>query len=106
MLGCHREDIGFQPRDVHAIGQGKPDRAAMVDAERVAQLLGKLTVNLGCRILHVWETGSQAKAGIEHWMTFYNHHRPHSSLGGTLPAVFYRRNISENQLDQQVQKVA
>jgi putative transposase len=23
-----------------------------------------------CVYLHAWETGSQAKAGIEHWMTF------------------------------------
>ena len=59
-----------------------------------------------CVYLHAWETGSQAKAGIEHWMTFYNHHRPHSSLGGTPPAVFYRRIINATQPDQHVQKVA
>jgi putative transposase len=39
-------------------------------------------------------------------MTFYNHHRPHSSLGGTPPAVFYRRIINATKPDQQVQKVA
>ena len=59
-----------------------------------------------CVYLHAWETGSQAKAGIEHWMTFYNHHRPHSSLGGTPPAMFYRRFTNATQPDQQVQKVA
>ena len=59
-----------------------------------------------CVYLHAWETGSQAKAGIGKWMTFYNHRRPHSSLGGTPPAVFYRRIINATQLDQQVQKVA
>ena len=59
-----------------------------------------------CVHLHAWETGSQAKAGIGHWMTFYNHHRPHSSLGGIPPAVFYRRSINATQPDQQVQKVA
>jgi putative transposase len=59
-----------------------------------------------CVYLHAWETGSQAKTGIARWMTFYNHHRPHSSLGGTLPAVFYRRIIATTQPDQQAQKVA
>ena len=59
-----------------------------------------------CVYLHAWETGSQAKAGIGNWISFYNHHRPHSSLGGTPPAVFYRRTIAETQPDQQVQKVA
>lgn len=59
-----------------------------------------------CVYLHAWETGSQAKVGIGNWIIFYNHHRPHSSLGGTPPAVFYRRTIEETQTDQQVQKVA
>jgi transposase InsO family protein len=39
-------------------------------------------------------------------MTFYNHDHPHSLLGGTPPAVFYRRIINAIQPDQQVQKVA
>ena len=59
-----------------------------------------------CVYLHAWETGSQAKAGVSQWITFYNYHRPHSSLGGIPPAVFYRRAINETQPDQQVQKVA
>ena len=64
------------------------------------------SLNYECVYLHAWETGSQAKAGIAHWMTFYNHHRPHSSLGGNAPAEFYRRIINATQRDQQVQKVA
>jgi putative transposase len=39
-------------------------------------------------------------------MTFYNHHRPHSALGGTPPAVFHRRANHEIQPDQQVQELA
>lgn len=48
----------------------------------------------------------QAKAGISPRMTFNNHNRPHSALGGTPPAVFYRRVIEQIQPEQQVQKVA
>jgi putative transposase len=59
-----------------------------------------------CVYLHSWETGSQAKAGIGQWMTFYNHRRPHSSLGGTAPDVFYRHIIETTQPDQQEQRVA
>jgi putative transposase len=29
-----------------------------------------------CVYLHAWETGSQAKAGVGRWITFYNHQRP------------------------------
>ncbi len=57
-----------------------------------------------CVSLNAWETGSQAKADIARWITFYNHHCPHSALGGTPPAVFYRRAIDETQPDRQVQK--
>ena len=56
-----------------------------------------------CVYLHAWETRSQAKAGIARWMTFYNHHRPHSSLGGQTPAAVYLKHI---ETDEQVQAVA
>lgn len=51
------------------------------------------TLNYECVYLHVWETGSQTKAAIRKWMTFYNHQRPHSALGGQHPAlVSWQRN--------------
>ena len=69
-----------------------------------------------CVYLHAWETGSQARAGIGRWITFYNHHRPHTAPLGTLlcntlpamhggqpPAVVYFNHI---ETDQQVQAVA
>ena len=71
-----------------------------------------------CVYLHAWETGSQAKAGVGRWITFYNHQRPHAirrenSLpdcflillkhGGQPPAVVY---FKSNDTDQQVQAVA
>jgi len=42
-----------------------------------------------CVYLYFWASGSQAKAGIEEWMEFYNLKRPHSALGGKPPAVVY-----------------
>ncbi|TFL17393.1 transposase, partial [Jannaschia formosa] len=56
-----------------------------------------------CVYLHAWETGSQAKAGVARWITFYNHQRPHAAHGGQPPAVVYFDGI---QTDQQVQAVA
>ena len=56
-----------------------------------------------CVYPHAWETGSQAKAGVGHWITFYNHQRPHAAHGGQPPAVVYSK---ATQTDQQVQAVA
>lgn len=56
-----------------------------------------------CVYLHAWATGSQAKAGIGRWITFYNDHRPHTAHGGQPPAVVY---FTTTQTDQQVQAVA
>jgi putative transposase len=38
-----------------------------------------------CVYLHAFETGSEARAGIGKWMTYYNAERPHSALGGRTP---------------------
>jgi len=59
-----------------------------------------------CVYLHAWETGSKAKARIRKWMTFYNHQRLRSALGGSPPAVVYWLRKGETQSDQQVQRVA
>jgi len=56
-----------------------------------------------CVYLHAWENGSQAKAGVGRWITFYNHERPHAAHGGQPPAVVYANAI---ETDQQVQAVA
>jgi putative transposase len=42
-----------------------------------------------CIYLHAWETGSQAKASVSRWITFYNHQRPHAAHGGQPPTVGY-----------------
>ncbi|HWL57106.1 MAG TPA: integrase core domain-containing protein, partial [Paracoccus sp. (in: a-proteobacteria)] len=56
-----------------------------------------------CVYLHAWETGSQAKAAIGSWITFYNHRRPHTAHGGLPPAVVYFNRI---ETDRQAQAVA
>lgn len=38
-----------------------------------------------CIYLNAFETGSEARAGIGRWMTYYNTERPHSALGGQTP---------------------
>ncbi|RCW87172.1 transposase [Paracoccus lutimaris] len=53
--------------------------------------------------LHACETGSQARTGIGRWITFYNHHRPHTAHGGQPPAVVHFNTI---ETDKQVQAVA
>lgn len=64
------------------------------------------TLKYECVYLHAWETGSETKAAIRKWMTFYNHQRPHSALGGKPPALVYWLRNDINQPDQQVQRVA
>ena len=56
-----------------------------------------------CVYLHAWETGSQARAGVGSWITFYNNKRPHAARGGHPPAVVYLNAI---ETDKQVQAVA
>lgn len=45
-----------------------------------------------CVYLHAFETGSEAKAGIAKWITFYNQQRPHSSLDDKTPSEAYWRS--------------
>ena len=56
-----------------------------------------------CVYLHAWETGSQARAVVGRWISFYNHQRPHAAHGGQPPTVVYFNAI---ETDQQRQEVA
>ena len=38
-----------------------------------------------CVYLLAFDTGSEARAGIGKWVTYYNVERPHSGLGGRTP---------------------
>jgi putative transposase len=42
-----------------------------------------------CIYLHAFETGSQARQGIDKWIRRYNEERPHSSLDGRTPHEAY-----------------
>ena len=44
-----------------------------------------------CVYLHAFETGSEARAGIAKWISFYNQQRPHSSLDDQTPREAYWR---------------
>ena len=46
-----------------------------------------------CVYLNAFETGSEARAGIGSWITYYNERRPHSLHGIMTPGEAYdRRN--------------
>ena len=38
--------------------------------------------------------GREAKAGIASWVAFYNHHRPHQSLGHRAPMTVWREGVT------------
>lgn len=42
--------------------------------------------------LNAYETGSEARAGIDKWLECYNTARPHSSLMDKTPGEFHRDN--------------
>ena len=44
-----------------------------------------------CVDLHAFETGSERRAGLGRWITYYNTQRPHSGLVGKTPVEAYRR---------------
>ena len=48
-----------------------------------------------CVYLNAFETGSEARAGIGEWVSYYNGERPHSSLGGLTPDDVYSGTTTE-----------
>jgi putative transposase len=42
-----------------------------------------------CVYLHAFETGSELRAGLSHWIDYYNARRPHSTLAGRTPDEAY-----------------
>ena len=48
-----------------------------------------------CVYLHAFETGSELRAGLSRWITYYNARRPHSALAGRTPDEAYGANDSD-----------
>ena len=51
-----------------------------------------------CVFLNAFETGGEAKIGIECWLGYYNADRPHSVFGGRTPDEVYATQASEQKL--------
>ncbi len=51
-----------------------------------------------CVFLNAFETGTEARAGIGRWISYYNANRPHSSFGGRTPNEVYARQAIEEKL--------
>jgi putative transposase len=51
-----------------------------------------------CVYTNAFETGSEARAGIGHWIDYYNARRPHSALGGRTPNEAYRPHSDHQKL--------
>ena len=48
-----------------------------------------------CVYLHAFETGSELRAGLSRWITYYNAWRPHSALAECTPDEAYGANDSD-----------
>ena len=48
-----------------------------------------------CVYLHAFETGSELRAGLSRWITYYNARRPHSALAGRTPDEAYETSEME-----------
>lgn len=56
------------------------------------------SVKYECVYVHAFETGSQAKQKIGHWMEYYNAQRPHSSHGILTPDEAYETKLHRQKL--------
>ena len=48
-----------------------------------------------CIYLHAFETGSELRAGLSNWISYYNARRPHSTLAGHTPDEAYEDGRTE-----------
>jgi putative transposase len=51
-----------------------------------------------CVFLNAFETGNDARVGIDRWIGYYNADRPHSALAGRTPDEVYAMQASEEKL--------
>ena len=108
LLSISRSSCHYAPHDETALKLDRLKRAkTKISMDGKARYLDNIfierlwrSLKYECVYLHAWETGSQAKADVGRWITFYNHQRPHAAHGRQPPTGVYF------QTDQQVQAVA
>jgi putative transposase len=66
-------------------------RGRWIDNRMIERLWRSLKYE--CIYLNAFETGSQARAGIEKWIAYYNAERPHSTHGILTPDEAYVRKM-------------
>ena len=56
------------------------------------------SIKYECIYLNAFETGSEARAGIGKWITYYNAERPHSTHGILTPNEVYETTNATTRL--------
>ncbi len=56
---------------------------------------GGIRLKYECVYLYAFETGSELRVGLSHWIDYYNARRPHSTLAGRTPNEAYGANETE-----------
>ena len=64
-------------------------RANELAKERGHQRLEPMHLLADSTDLHAFETGSELRAGLSCWISYYNARRPHSALAGHTPDEAY-----------------
>jgi putative transposase len=59
-----------------------------------------------CIYLHPFETGSEARQGIKHWINLYNERRPHSQLDDKTPDEFFWQKPRSGYTSQSIKLAA
>ena len=59
-----------------------------------------------CVYLHAWETGSEARAGLQIRFEFYNHRRPRAAPDGRPPDAVYRAGTTITQPDRETRRAS
>lgn len=76
-----------QAIESHGIEVSMDGKGRWIDNRMIERLWRSLKYE--CVYLHAFERGSEAKAGIGRWLTYYNSERPHSTHGILTPDEAY-----------------
>jgi len=81
------------PGDYATLNSHQPRDGTNVFIERLWRSL-----KYECVFLNAFQTGSEARMGIGHWIGYYNADRPHSALAGRTPNEVYATQATEEKL--------